>query len=1025
MASDGLFDSDHGMSPISETSSANSPTTVNYADSSTDMYSSLNSSMVSDGLFDSDHGMSPISETSSANSFYENDTKLDRNLKVYYTNADSLLNKFNELCVAVSLIDPDIVVITEVFPKNCNPLDIHCNEYKLPGFNCFKGNVTSHSRGVVIYIKENIPADESKFMGNLPFKESTWCELRINSNEKLLLGAIYKSPNSDQQNHEHLLSMLSQDYLKEFKNVIVVGDFNFPGIDWENYTTTHSENHVTFKFIETLRDNFMHQHVNEHTRCRLGQAPSLLDLVLSNNEELIDNLRIGDKLGASDHNCITFEIICSCPVRHNARPRKQFFKGDYDKCRKYLGEIDWSVIDNMASEEAWIFFKDKINYCIDNFIPTKKSKFFRPKPRWMDHYCVRAVKKKYHAWKRFTFSRSYSDYETYCKLRNQVTKAVYFSKKKHEKGVAQGAKLNPKSFWGYVKEKTKSRSGVSDLINTNGDSVTEDSEKAELLNSFFTSVFTREADGTLPLFEDRVDPENYVTNVTLTPEIVLKHLNALNPSKSCGPDDCHPMLLKQCASVLCTPLHTIYCKSLEHGILPMDWKVANVSCIFKKGKRSDPGNYRPVSLTSIVCKVLEKCVRQTLLEHMKQHNLFTDDQFGFRNHRSTTLQLLTVLDDWTSALDKGSQVDAIYLDFAKAFDTVPHSRLLHKLKSYGISGKLLLWIENFLKDRKQRVLVNGSASTWSNVISGIPQGSILGPILFIIYINDIPELLQSTCKLFADDTKLYKVISNCNDQSKLQSDLYSLCQWSKDWLLRFNVKKCKVLQVGSVKFNFDYQMFDKSDVYSSLSIDDSERDLGIHFTNTLNFDVHVNKAVNKANSLIGLIRRNFTYMDSKLFLLLYKALIRPHLDYGNIIWFPTLKKNKRIIENVQRRATRMIPDLKGLSYEERLSRLNLPTLEYRRKRGDLIQLFKIIHRIDDIDCNSLFSFSDNQGRGHCLKLQKPRANKSVKLNSYTHRVINSWNDLPENIVTRNKVIEFKTQLDIHWSSSRYDTSDIY
>lgn len=349
-----------------------------------------------------------------------------------------------------------------------------------------------------------------------------------------------------------------------------------------------------------------------------------------------------------------------------------------------------------------------------------------------------------------------------------------------------------------------------------------------------------------------------------------------------------------------------------------------------------------------------------------------------------------------------------------------------KLSSYGIKGKVLTWIEQFLKGRKQRVVINGEASNWTNVVSGVPQGSVLGPILFIIFINDLPDIVESACKLFADDTKIYRVIHSQADQLQLQEDLYKRCRWSNEWLLRFNVQKCKVLHIGnSTNFDFSYKMFDKTEKYSQLLTAETEKDLGIHFTSTLNFDLHINQAVNKANKITGLIKRNFSYMDKDLFLQLYKALIRPHLDYGDIIWFPTLKKNKRIIENVQRRATRMLPELKGLTYEERLEKLNLPTLEYRRNRGDLIQLYKIVHHVDDIESSSLFAFSDNQGRGHSLKLHKPRANKTLKLNSFTHRVVNSWNQLPEYVVTSNTVTSFKTELDKVWKKIRFDTSEIY
>lgn len=461
--------------------------------------------------------------------------------------------------------------------------------------------------------------------------------------------------------------------------------------------------------------------------------------------------------------------------------------------------------------------------------------------------------------------------------------------------------------------------------------------------------------------------------------------------------------------------------------MPGDWKKANVTCIFKKGSRSTPGNYRPVSLTSIVCKLLERNIKNCIFTYLSEHKLLSDCQYGFRDHRSTVLQLIDVLDDWTKALDDNKQVDTIYFDFAKAFDTVPHQRLLAKLKSYGITGNLLSWISSFLSDREQRVVINGCKSSWAKVKSGVPQGSILGPLLFVLYINDLPDCVSSTCKLFADDTKLYRTVNSIHDQVDLQEDVDAFSRWSESWLLRFNTNKCKVLHYGPSVYDSNYQMLSTDNTYGELQDVTTEKDLGINFTNTLNFDEHINKIVNKANSITGLIKRNFVYMDNELFLTLYKALVRPHLDYGNSIYYPTTKKNKKIIENVQRRATRIVPQLRGLSYEDRLKALNLPSLEYRRQRGDMIIVFKIIRGIDFIDSSKLFTLANNDRdiRGNPFKLQKPRANKSLRLNSFTHRVINNWNQLDSDIVCASSVDCFKSRLDKFWRYKRFDTSNVY
>ena len=251
------------------------------------------------------------------------------------------------------------------------------------------------------------------------------------------------------------------------------------------------------------------------------------------------------------------------------------------------------------------------------------------------------------------------------------------------------------------------------------------------------------------------------------------------------------------------------------------------------------------------------------------------------------------MEDWTEALDKNLQVDTVYLDFRKAFDSVPHKRLIKKLEKYGITGNLLKWLKNFLNERKQRVVINGKSSKWSDVLSGIPQGSILGPLLFIIYINDLPGVVGSVCKLFADNCKLYHNIKSVADMKELQEDIERLCKWNGDWILGFNIKKCKVISFGNIHFEIEYSLTDSENNSHTLSLEDSECDLGILIKKNLKFDEHIDKVVNKVNRISGLIRRKFTHIDKSTFLTLYKSLVRSYFNYGNLIYYPTTKSAGR------------------------------------------------------------------------------------------------------------------------------------
>ena len=323
------------------------------------------------------------------------------------------------------------------------------------------------------------------------------------------------------------------------------------------------------------------------------------------------------------------------------------------------------------------------------------------------------------------------------------------------------------------------------------------------------------------------------------------------------------------------------------------------------------------------------------------------------------------------------------------------------------------WIGHFLVGRKQRVGVAGSYSEWSSVLSGVPQGSVLGPLLFVCYINDMPDTVTSFIYMYADDTKMFRQINDKSDTVALQNDLDKLVKWADEWQLHFNVNKCKVMHIGKSKETSCMTMSADSE-RSHLAETQLEKDLGIWFSSDLKPSVHVAKAVSKANQILGLIRRTFTYIDIPLMKQLFISLVRPQLEYGNVIWHPTLRKDKDMIEAVQRRATKMIPGLAKLSYEERLRRMDLPSLEYRRIRGDAIETFKYLHGKYSVNTVTLLLRHEPKGmttRGHSLKLQKRECHSNIRQNFFSFRVVNMWNSLPEEIVMADSVNCFKGRFD--------------
>ncbi len=301
------------------------------------------------------------------------------------------------------------------------------------------------------------------------------------------------------------------------------------------------------------------------------------------------------------------------------------------------------------------------------------------------------------------------------------------------------------------------------------------------------------------------------------------------------------------------------------------------------------------------------------------------------------------------------------------------------------------WIKDFLFGRMQRVRVNKEVSPETEVLSGIPQGSILGPVLFTIFINDLPDCIETTCKIFADDTKIYDISSNCTN---IQNDLYKLQEWSDLWNLYFNVSKCKVMYIGKNNPETKYNM--KLDTANTQIIScNAEKDLGVTFDKNLNFDQHINNIVNKANQVLGVIKRTFTYLDRDVFIKLYKALVRPHLEYGNVIWNPYLKRQTKAIEKVQRRATKLVKECQNMSNIDRLNYLRLHSLKGRRLKGDIIETYQILNGLEGIQTDRLFKLAENtntRNTDNKLYIRYCKTNKRKFFFSF--RVAQCWNNLP-------------------------------
>ena len=933
-------------------------------------------------------------------------TKTIKELKLLYTNARSIILKRNELLAYVVAETPDIVSITESW---VNTKDKHLlAEIAIPGYKTFL-NCRTHKAGggVILYIKENLQAIEIDKV-NKDHYDSVYAKIKLNG-KLLTIGTIYRPPKSNAE-----ADCLLYDEIKSVVNnnndTIICGDFNLPHINWNN----NSADREGMRLLDMVNEVYLNQVVREPTRDN-----SILDLVFTTDIDLIDYCDIGEHLANSDHRLIRCGINCNVDITENRLLVPNYNKADFTKISRVLSEVEWiDLLNGNNAENMCNVFTNKLQSVVEKHVPMVRKRLNNiNRPSWMNNEIQQIIGRKRRAYKVYKRSNADCDSREYNDVKRRCKGLIKSKKREYEEKIAKESKSNPKRFFQYVRSKKNVKTSIGPLKDNNNILVNDNKSMAFVLNEYFNAVFIKEDETPLP------EPVNMYAGLErdrlvigeITVDEISKYLLKLDPAKSVGVDEISPRLLRECHSQLSLPLKIIFNKSLCEKNVPSMWKLANVTPIFKKGSKSLASNYRPISLTSVIVKLFEKILRDKIVSFLDENNSILNSQHGFRNKRSCLTNLLDFFNVIYSNWDAKIPSDVIYLDFQKAFDTVPHKRLLTKLRAHGIGEQLCSWIGDWLSNRKQRVVINGEASDWLDVTSGVPQGSVLGPTLFLIYINDLDCGLVSKISKFADDTKLGGKAYTRENCELIQSDLDKLSDWSDKWLLKFNSDKCKVMHIGNDNLKYNYQMQNKS-----LTEVQQEKDLGVIISNDLKTSSHCLAASKKANMMLGFIKRNFEHKTPKVMTQLYTSLVRPHLEYAVQFWSPCFVKDQAKLESVQRRATKQIPSLRNSSYEERLRKLNMFSLKDRRIRGDLIETFKILKGFDVINQENLFELSTQvTTRNNGLKLNGQRCITDLRKNYFNVRVVDRWNKLPANVVGANTITTFKNRLDAHCKVNGY------
>jgi hypothetical protein len=903
-------------------------------------------------------------------------------MRILYTNAQSLQNKVQELEAVVTDLNPDVILITETW---CNP-EIPDAALSISGYN-IETDLRRDRRdtgngvggGLLVYSKlgsKILPLDN--FINN-DFNQ--FCAFSTGTKrDSLKFVLCYRPPNSGPDNTDKLCEILRTMPL----NTIMIGDVNMPNINWETLRADRKGRALA----ETVEEEGLEQLVEFSTHIK----GNILDLAITNCPERFIGVSDEGRLGKSDHCMLLFEFEGSVNQVEAPENGRNWSKANMTGLEQKFNKTPWKRhLNDMSAEQSWYYFRKKLDSCIEEFVPRFRNKR-KQRPPWLSQEIIRELRSKKTAWRQWKATGDASKKTKYEQLRKSVTHKIRTAKRRLEKELADAGRVENKKFTRYIKSKSKNKTTIGPLQGLDGRRLIEDIDMAQELNRQFSSVFTDEDTVTIPTPEKEDDI--VIDNILVTEGIVRREILKLKADSAPGPDGITPKLLKSIVNSVTTPLTIIFKKSIETGEIPKDWRMATVVPIFKKGQKKDPANYRPVSLTSIPCKILEKIVKEQIMKHLVTNNLIRDSQHGFFPGRSCATNLILTMDYLTRAVDQGVPVDLIYLDFSKAFDKVPHRRLISKVKAKGIKGKLAEWIENWLKNRTQKVKVQNVESGESSVKSGVPQGTILGPCLFDIYIDDLDVVVAKLAEIikFADDTKTYKTIRSLADRDSLQMALDNLCRWASIWGMEFNTAKCKVMHVGRNNPEYQYSMNG-----TTLETTDSEQDLGVIMDRSLKPTNQCRKAAAKARTVLMQILRNFHYRDKHHFIRLYKQYVRPHLEFSSPAWSPWTAADKELLESVQEKAVRNTAGLKGATYIERCTETGLEGLEERRRKQDLMQTFKIVKGFDKVDSEKVFKKMTHRAGTRLAadpwNLQKDRATKEVRMHSFSVRVVDHWNQL--------------------------------
>lgn len=776
-------------------------------------------------------------------------------------------------------------------------------------------------------------------------------------NKSVYIICSYIPPNSPLTVYEDHLKAVDVilNNLKSSELIMLIGDFNLPSLSWHgtpdsNYLIPARSTDSSAVFINGLSENCLFQ-VNSIANV-LGR---ILDLVFVNEPADFSIVRQTPISNPEDIYHPTLEITCFCSATFHEQKKKishtdkifYFNKTNYEELHLRLLQIDWINVLSRCNDDLDLCLQTFYKILYDCF-STSVPKMLPPKsngPPWNTKHLSSLKNRKNKMFKNYKKYGTSMNYTKYSISRSNYTIANQFAYNNYLINIRNNLRNNPKSFYKFINSKRRSSDFPSVMKYENLES-SDDKSISNMFADFFSSTYSSSVYNNNNTYPYTIPDSTFINIPSINQQTVLNGLNKLKLSFAAGPDGVPSGILKRCSHLLYIPLTYMFNKSLKLSYFPQTWKESFIIPLFKSGSKACISNYRGIAKLSAIPKLFEKLIYDSLSHHVS--SILSPTQHGFRKYRSTITNLLEL----TTLVNEGfinmKQTDVIYNDFSKAFDKVNHDLLLFKLDRMGFGISLVKWLESYLKNRKQCIKFRNSFSNSINVLSGVPQGSHLGPLLFTLFINDLPSVIQhSNTLMYADDVKIISTLNNLNHQSLMQNDINRLSLWCSINLMELNVKKCKyMIFTRSLPINGQYVMNNVA-----LDLVDSFNDLGVLLDRKLDFISHISLTVNKATGVLGFIKRwAKEFSDPYTTKQLFTSLVRPILEYGSAVWDPQYHVHSNKVESVQKkfllfclRGLGWDPNIRLPSYEHRLALIKLPTLKSRRQMLNVTFLLKMLN----------------------------------------------------------------------------------